>query len=87
MEKKKSDDYCLLPRDDNDVINLDAVEGWKSGLKTIITWISNMLHSKCLPVFSRKLESSRTVERGVGDVDLKLFNREVRWDLIECCKW
>lgn len=27
MERKKLDDYCLLPRDDNDVINLDAVEG------------------------------------------------------------
>lgn len=25
MERKKLDDYCLLPRDGNDVINLDAV--------------------------------------------------------------
>ena len=25
MERKKLDDYCLLPTDDNDVINLDAV--------------------------------------------------------------
>ena len=25
MERKRLDDYCLLPKDDNDVINLDAV--------------------------------------------------------------